>query len=157
MSMLFHSFNPKRLPTLQFKAIWWQKDCPAPASILSPPATPLISIGIMTLGMLAIFLCRCFSTLSTLNVCQHYNSKQYAPACILSPMPRPLTPIGIVTLRMLDICLFRCISTLAILNVFQQYNRKQYACLKGARLLPAFSVPLTRPFTPIRIGEPGNA
>ena len=135
ISMHFDSFNPKRVPTLQFKAIWVIKGCAAPACILSLLPRPLTSIGIVTLGMLDICLLRCILTLATLNVCQYYNSKQYGckkgcptPACILSPLPRPLTPIGIVTLGMLDICLFRCISTLATLNVCQHYNSNQYGC-----------------------------
>ena len=77
ISMHFDSCNPKHVPTLQFKAIWVLKGCPAPACILSPLPGPLTPIGIVTLGMLDICPFRCISTLSTLNVCQHYNLKQY--------------------------------------------------------------------------------
>ena len=152
ISMHFDSFNPKRVPTLQLKAIWLLKGCPAPAFIHSPLPRPLTPISIVTLGMLDICLFRCISSLSTLNVCQHYNSKQYG--CLKGarprlhskpPLPRPLTPISIVTLGMLDICLFRCISTLSTQNVCQHYNSKQYGCKKGARHPHAFSAPCHAP------------
>ena len=77
ISMHFDPFNPIRVPTLQIKAIWVLKGCPAPASILSPLPRPLTPIRIVTLRMLDICLFRCILTLSTLNVCQHYKSKQY--------------------------------------------------------------------------------
>ena len=70
----FDSFNPKRVPTLQFKAIWVLKGCPAPPPFSAPLPRPLTPIGIVTLGMLDICLFRCISALSTLNVCQHFNS-----------------------------------------------------------------------------------
>ena len=57
ISMLFDSFNPKRVPTLQFKAIRVLKGCSAPACILSPLPHPITPISIVTLRMLDIFNC----------------------------------------------------------------------------------------------------
>ena len=133
--MHFDSFNATRVPTLQFKAIWVLKGCPAPACILSPPATPPYSYrhsdpgdaSYMPISMhFDSFNPKRVPTLQFKLICVLKGCP--APACIFNPLPRPLTPIGVVTLGMLDICLFRCISTLSTLNVCQHYNSKQYWC-----------------------------
>ena len=114
------------------------KRVPSPRLHFSPLPHPLPPISIVTVGMLDICLFRCISSLSTLNLCLYYNSKQYGcskgarPGQHSKPLPRHLSPISIVTLGILDICLFRCIPTLSNLNVCQHYNSKQYGYLMYA-------------------------
>ena len=124
ISMQFDSFDPKRVPTLQFKLICVLKACPAPACILSPLPRPPYSYQHSDPG-----------DARYMPISMHFDSfnptraptLQFkatwvlkgcpSPSCILSLPATPRTPLGIVTQGNLDICLFRCILILSTLNV----------------------------------------
>ena len=110
----FGQFPPWTCAKITIQSNMGAKRLPGSRLYSQPPALPPYSCQQSDPGDVWYMLFRCISTLSTLNVYQHYNSKQngclkgaHPPSRILSPPAKPLSPISIVTLGMLDICRFR--------------------------------------------------